>query len=374
MKKCPNCDKKFEDSMRFCQADGTPLVDDAPPLDPYKTIVARPIDTGVNESAATPASSLPGDAPIAEPDDLLDLPEADPLKTMYVSEGEMRRAMGGGGSGELQMDIPLQPETPGFIQSEFSPAPKDAPASPFGSREHLGHEPANSTPAIPSPFSAPPMFTEPPPATPPEPLRPMFTEPPPAVLPYKEPSAAPPSYDEPATVIQDFPPSSPFSSPSPSVGAAPESRFESTPASEPAFKEPEPYRPAVMDAPSPFQQDSPVAWTPPPAPEASWQNQEIGQNTPFQPPAAAGGVNQTLPIISLVLGIASLCCYVSPITGIAALVTGYLGLKNIKADPNNYGGKGLAIGGMVTGGLFLLLGVVYWILMIVGIGLGSFSR
>ncbi len=61
-------------------------------------------------------------------------------------------------------------------------------------------------------------------------------------------------------------------------------------------------------------------------------------------------------------------------TGIAALVTGYLGLKNIKTDPNNYGGRGLAIGGMVTGGLFMLLGLIYWILIIVGIGLGSFSR
>ena len=41
MKRCPTCDKTFDDSLRFCQTDGTPLVDDAP-LDPYKTIVARP--------------------------------------------------------------------------------------------------------------------------------------------------------------------------------------------------------------------------------------------------------------------------------------------------------------------------------------------
>ena len=362
MKKCPSCDKKFEDSMRFCQADGTPLVDDAPPLDPYKTIVARPIDVTGSEAAAPPfADPAPApstQAPIAEPDDLLDLPEADPLKTMYVSDDEMRRAMGmSGDSGDLQMELPPAPEPPKFIQPEVetSPAP-DTPPSPFGSPEPPRYDPGVSTPAIPSPFDL-----APPPAA--EPLKPMFTEPPPTA----------PPYNEPATVIQDFPPASPFAAPEPADPVASEPKFGSAPA-EPSFMEPEPYRPAVIDTPSPFQQDnSPAAWTPPPPPEASWQNQEIGQNTPFQPPAA-GGVNQTLPIISLVLGIASLCCYVSPITGIAALVTGYLGLKNIKTDPNNYGGRGLAIGGMVTGGLFMLLGLIYWILIIVGIGLGSFSR
>ena len=40
MKRCPTCQKTFDDSMRFCQTDGTPLVDDAPPVDPYKTMVA----------------------------------------------------------------------------------------------------------------------------------------------------------------------------------------------------------------------------------------------------------------------------------------------------------------------------------------------
>ena len=30
MKKCPTCEKTFEDSYRFCQLDGTPLVDAAP--------------------------------------------------------------------------------------------------------------------------------------------------------------------------------------------------------------------------------------------------------------------------------------------------------------------------------------------------------
>ena len=44
MKRCPNCQKTFDDAMRFCQTDGTPLVDDAPPADPYKTMVASKED------------------------------------------------------------------------------------------------------------------------------------------------------------------------------------------------------------------------------------------------------------------------------------------------------------------------------------------
>jgi hypothetical protein len=101
----------------------------------------------------------------------------------------------------------------------------------------------------------------------------------------------------------------------------------------------------------------------------------FGQNVPFQPPAG-GSLNQTLPIVSLVLGILSVCCYISPITGIAALITGYMGMKNIKNDPNTYGGKGLATAGMICGGVFLVLGVIYWIYIIFVVGmvaLGGFK-
>ena len=66
--------------MRFCQSDGTPLVDDAPAFDPYATVVARPEPP----AAETPQEERVevGIAPIAEPEEVLDLPAADPLKTM----------------------------------------------------------------------------------------------------------------------------------------------------------------------------------------------------------------------------------------------------------------------------------------------------
>src|SRR5687767_340891 len=121
MKKCPTCDKTFEDSMRFCQVDGTPLVDEAPAFDPYATIVASPVPSAneINAEEESPVEETPAEEPPVEeapaeeapaeaapvdeasdeaassespsstaievPDDVLDLPEADPLKTMYVS-------------------------------------------------------------------------------------------------------------------------------------------------------------------------------------------------------------------------------------------------------------------------------------------------
>src|SRR3954469_25606955 len=100
MKKCPTCEKTFEDSMRFCQVDGTPLVDAAPPVDPYKTMVARPEDI----SAAIPPPPI---EPPNREDDVLQLPKQnDPLKTMFASEDEIRREMAGDKQDEQVIEIP----------------------------------------------------------------------------------------------------------------------------------------------------------------------------------------------------------------------------------------------------------------------------
>jgi hypothetical protein len=304
--------------MRFCQSDGTPLVDEAP-VDPYKTMVARPEDI---------AAAIP---PVKDEEEVLELPvESDPLKTMYASEEEIRKEMAAHDlSDEPMMEIPpIAPEPPKFSEPSLSPPP-----SPFAVSE------SESTPSE-SPFSK----TSPPIPSPFGDAKPVSFEPPAFEVPAFEPPPTPnfPQYSEP--VISD-PVVNPFDQPF---------------------------------TPKENQAMANTEWTPPPAPDAGWQNQAIGQNTPFQPPPpGAGGLNQTLPIISLVLGIVSLCCYISPLTGIAALITGWLSLKNIKNDPANYGGKGLAIAGMITGGIFLLLGLLYWIYIIFVVGfmaLGSMGN
>lgn len=291
--------------MKFCQIDGTSLADVAEeaPFDPYATMVsmpAKPVETPLPEMdvlpplEAGPKDSLSSTTPH---DDVLDLGEPDPLKTMMVSKDEMQQAMAP--EPPAAEEIPVMPTPPAFITPEV-----EEPATPSYSEPEPTMPSYGEMAPPPSPFS-----------TPEEP----------------QPRPAEPSWDEAATMMQP-PVNVPF------------------------------------DPPAPVQE-----WAPPPVPDASWQNQQIGSNTPFQPPpAGVGGQNKTLPIVSLVLGILSICCYVSPVTGIAAIITGFLALKNIKADPNTYGGKGLAIGGMVCGGVFLLVGVIYYVLLILGVATGAF--
>lgn len=310
MKKCPSCGKEFDDAMKFCQVDGTPLADEAPAFDPYATIVSGvkppvqeevglPDSPPVDDSIAGPTS---GSVPIAPPDDILDLPAAnDPMKTMMVSDAEMKDVLGTSEPAAPVAEEPLMPTPPALLTPEVS----DPTIMASGG---LGDAPP------PSPFGSEP------------PASPFGTAP-------AEPSRSP-AFEEPATVIQPM-------------------------------------------ADIPFEPPAPVAaqeWSPPPAPVAQWQDQQIGSNTPFAPPVVgADGANKTLPIVSLVLGILSICCYVAPITGAVALITGWLGMKNIKNDPNTYGGKGLAMAGMIVGGIFFVLGIVYWIYIIFVIGFAAMS-
>jgi hypothetical protein len=53
---------------------------------------------------------------------------------------------------------------------------------------------------------------------------------------------------------------------------------------------------------------------------------------------------------------------------LGALITGYLGIKNINQDPRTYGGKGLAIAGMIIGGIMFLVGAAYYIILILAWG------
>jgi hypothetical protein len=254
MKRCPTCQRTFDDNMKFCQADGTPLVADAggsqassggfqeENFDPMKTILAQP-----------PPKDLPPPSPF-------------------------------GGSNE--------------------PPPKSA-ASDLGAPS-FGDLGGSSS------FE-------------PEPQR-------------REPTGG----------------GAFGSSQSPSGGFADAPRT-------PSFQEPEP-----AFGQQPFGQ-SPSDWTPPPAPAASWGNQGLGQNTPFSAPPAAGGgqgQNQTLAIVSLVCGILGLCCGV---LGPVGLITGYMAYNNANKNPMMYGGRGLALGGMITGGLATLLLILGIILNIAGV-------
>lgn len=111
---------------------------------------------------------------------------------------------------------------------------------------------------------------------------------------------------------------------------------------------------------------NPTGWQPG-APVGQWQ----GQTTPSAMPRQFGmmprSLDQTLPTIALILGILAMpmiCCYGGIWLGLPALVVGYFGMKNADNDPSRYGGRGLAIGGMIMGGIMLLISAIHIILAV----------
>jgi hypothetical protein len=192
---------------------------------------------------------------------------------------------------------------------------------------------------------------------------PPLVEPPPPS--FSEPTPPPSPFSTPDLGGQTVPPiPSPFSEPKPST-------YEPPPA--PSFAEREPYReePSFNPFDQPGTDRAERVGT---AAGSGFQLAKSGDRTEYAVSTSAGRTRRCepdTPIVSLVFGVVSLCCYISPLTGIVALVTGYMGLKNVNNDPQHFGGKGLAIAGMITGGVFLLLGLLYWIYIIFIVGLAA---
>lgn len=313
--------------MRFCQTDGTPLVEDATPADPYKTMVAskEDIQAALSSQPAGEAEPAGIGAPEEEP---LELP-ATPPESTPASEFETKIA--GRDEGQV-IEIPplaesIPPEPPKFNEPEAPPpsfGEHSAPPSPFSSSEPSAPGEFPTTPPIPSPFGAstPSSF---------EPSAPLAST--------NEPEPEEPTYFEPE--------------PEPAREAEPEPAVSTS-------KYSEPERPAAQGF-SPFEQKPEPSggavaqsqWTPP-SPSSSSQNAPGGTSMSSPPPGTAGQ-NQTLAIVSLVTGIAGLtvCCgtFVVPLIGI---VLGFMARSKANNDPIHYGGAGLAMGGIITGVLGLI--------------------
>lgn len=106
-------------------------------------------------------------------------------------------------------------------------------------------------------------------------------------------------------------------------------------------------------------------FSPPPWQQSQPLQQQ--QNQPYMAPAYTQGQDQTLPTIAMVLGILSLlliCCYGGFYFGLAALIVGFIGMSNANKNPQIYGGKGLAIAGMIMGGISFAFAVVAILLAI----------
>lgn len=141
-----------------------------------------------------------------------------------------------------------------------------------------------------------------------------------------------------------------------------------------AFQQ-EPASPRFDDTPPTMVLDqarrtNPTNWTGSAQPPAQWAGQQNLQNPP---PGMMGSYaakrDQTIPTIALILGILSLplmCCYGGLWLGVPAAVLGFMGMRNADRDPARYGGRGMAIAGMVLGTIGVLATVAFIFIAILG--------
>ena len=118
----------------------------------------------------------------------------------------------------------------------------------------------------------------------------------------------------------------------------------SLPAPPPAAQPPQPPFPAE---PQPF--------APPPAPPFPGAAPVAPFAPAPPPPPRSGSTTNTLAVVSFVAGV--LCC-VPVVTQAVALTCGFMGLTAIEESRGAQGGRGLAVAGIVLGGL----GLVAWVL------------
>lgn len=101
-------------------------------------------------------------------------------------------------------------------------------------------------------------------------------------------------------------------------------------------------------------------------PPAVWQGQQQMQPQPY---AAAGQYvanrDKSLAIISLLLGIFSsliMCLVIGIPVGLGAIITGALAIRNESSDPSRFGGRGLAIVGIILGAIGMVAGFFFFLL------------
>ncbi|MCS6875197.1 MAG: DUF4190 domain-containing protein [Pyrinomonadaceae bacterium] len=362
----PNCPKEFPEKQNFCNLCGAPLVlveaKQTSQEDYFKTVIS----SGSLESKKTFSSEEARN----EPEDILQLPQEpfDPMKTMIASSEaspyfeQQEKIFDIPESGELKapgISKPSEPPSPyqdiekpykesSLVQPKTSPSITEE--SPIDLPENKPSTLSETLPEIPTvisptyephaPFSS--NIEEEPPKTIIEPsVEPKFPYEPPSPFASKPPEIKPSFTEE-----QHLPKTQVFDQPN--------TFFESSQ---------QPLREPLYEAPKPKEFTPKQSWTPPPPPSPSWHKQPIGSGTPFRPPA--GETNQTLAITSLILGILGLLCC-GLLTGIPAMIIGFMAKSRAESQPLLYGGRGMAIAGIILGALSTILGLIGLIYVLLG--------
>ena len=131
--------------------------------------------------------------------------------------------------------------------------------------------------------------------------------------------------------------------------------------------------PPSVTEPPPFgySDTGSTGWNEPPvySPPEVWKNPGAWQQPPAPGMVQVGEQpQQSLAIASLVCGLLSITLGLitcsGPLLGVVAIVLGIVALTQIKNDPRRFGGKGLAIGGIAVGALWILF-ILFWLLLFI---------
>ncbi len=142
----------------------------------------------------------------------------------------------------------------------------------------------------------------------------------------------------------------------------------------------EPPATVVMPPPRPTEYVAQVPNAPTPPSPYGWANESPPAWVPPPPPVPFGGVTRPLQqgtaVASLIFGLISVTfgwiCG-GPIFGVLAVVLGAVALLQIKKTPQQHSGKAMAVVGLITGGIALLVYlaiIAFWIVMMI-IGVAS---
>lgn len=94
------------------------------------------------------------------------------------------------------------------------------------------------------------------------------------------------------------------------------------------------------------------------------QGMPPAQNPHYGMAGYAGSKDQSLASISLgmgILSIVSVCCLGGILLGLPAAIVGFIAMKNVDTNPGKYGGRGMAITGMVIGIVTFLASMLFLI-------------
>ncbi len=346
MKRCPTCDKTFDDNLKFCQADGTPLVDDEP-ADPYATMVGNRADFQIPPREEPKVPEVPK---AAEPPKAVEPPRVPDVATPAPKPVDLQAAD--------KEDILEVSKADDFDPMKTMVAGKDTSASVKVDPKDL--------PKPETKDSTPPKSPEPPKFDSPDVAAPDL---------IGAPGEAEKGKESGELEIADTPPPSPFDSKSggDAASAPIPSPFDHSlppgyaPPSTPPFDPSEPVKAEKVGSvkkgvkkPEPIIATSPNDWAPPPAPIKE-SSIDTGGDSPAVD-AAAEGKNKTLAIVSLVCGVLSMtiCCGIGILLGPAGIITGFMARRKINENPNQYDGATFALIGMITGGIgvFVFIGLI----------------